>query len=178
MVGEIVDKAIVFAAQAHWGQRRKYSSIPYIVHPLDVLDILHGREDTDDSMRAAAVLHDVVEDTSITHESIRQQFGEDIAQLVEDLTEVSVVGNRAFRKTAERDRLALVQPRAKVIKLADVISNSRTLGEDDPKFAKVAFQEFIELIRVLQDADQSLAFRARSLIAKNECVMKGGNCRL
>ena len=80
-MGLILDKAIIFAVNAHRGQFRKGSDTPYILHPMEAAAIV-GTMTADDEVLAAAVLHDTVEDTGTTIEQIREQFGERVAALV------------------------------------------------------------------------------------------------
>ena len=80
-MGEILNKAIVYAVKAHNGQVRKGTQVPYILHPLEAASIV-GTLTTDEKVIAAAVLHDVVEDTAATTECIQEAFGERIAALV------------------------------------------------------------------------------------------------
>lgn len=80
-MGLILDKAIIFAVNAHRGQFRKGSDTPYILHPMEAAAIV-GTMTADDEVLAAAVLHDTVEDTGTTTEQIREQFGERVAALV------------------------------------------------------------------------------------------------
>ena len=79
-MGEILNKAIVYAVKAHNGQVRKGTQVPYILHPLEAASIV-GTLTTDEEVIAAAVLHDVVEDTAATTECIQEAFGERIAAL-------------------------------------------------------------------------------------------------
>ncbi len=81
-----VTKAIIFAAEAHDGMDRKKDKTPYILHPLEAATIV-GTMTSDKDVICAAVLHDVVEDTSITIEDIENNFGERVRRLVESETE-------------------------------------------------------------------------------------------
>lgn len=83
---DLVSEAIAFAVKAHDGMRRKTSKIPYIMHPLEAAVIVSSMTD-DQNLIAAAVLHDVVEDTVITIEEIEEKFGERIKELVSSETE-------------------------------------------------------------------------------------------
>ena len=154
-------KANVFAAKAHAGQVRKYTGEPYIVHPYEVYSIVLKIGGTDD-MLAAALLHDTVEDTSVTISDIRKEFSPDIADLVADLTDVSQPedGNRAVRKEIDRQHTAQASPEAKTIKLADLISNSKSIVQHDPSFAKVYMKEKTALLEVLTEGNASLHARA------------------
>ena len=84
----IIDKAKMLAGKAHKGQVRKYTGLPYIVHPIEVANILQTVNHTDD-MVAAALLHDVVEDCDYTVEDIANEVSPAVAKLVEGLTDVS-----------------------------------------------------------------------------------------
>ena len=154
---EIVQRAFEFATRAHEGQVRKYTGVPYINHPCEVMGIVSTVEH-DDAMLAAALLHDVVEDTDHTVDDIRAEFGDDVAELVSALTDVSVLtdGNRTARKAKDRARMAKASPRAKTIKLADLISNSVDIRANDPDFAKVYMSEKLLLLSVLQEGDKIL----------------------
>ncbi len=151
------DRARQFAAVAHAGQRRSYTGEAYISHPAAVVELVKSRPHTD-AMIATAWLHDVVEDTDVTVEAIRQIFGTDIATLVEHLTDVSRPedGNRAARKAIDRAHIAAAPPEAKTIKLADLIDNTRTIAAHDPKFAKVYLAEKRLLLEVLREGDPVL----------------------
>ena len=163
----IVDKAARFASLHHAavGQVRKYKYDPYIVHPASVAKIVASVSDNE-AMIAAAWLHDTVEDTTATIEDIRAEFGKEISILVEMLTDVSVPsdGNRAKRKSIDRNHTALASPAAKTIKLADLIDNSSSIIEHDPKFAKVYLEEKRLLLEVLTQGDKSLWNQAKSVL--------------
>ena len=161
----LVDRALKFATIAHADQKRKYTGQPYIVHPIEVMEIVKT-VDHDDAMLAAALLHDVVEDTDITLDVISDAFGEDVANLVDDLTDVSKPedGNRKTRKALDRAHSANASARAQTIKLADLISNSADILENDPNFAKVYLAEKELLLEVLTKGDASLRERAAKFL--------------
>ena len=129
----MVQKAIFFATQAHAGQTRKYTGEPYVNHPIEVMRLVSEVND-DPEVLAAAILHDVVEDTPATITNIRIGFNARVAALVDDLTDVSKPedGNRATRKELDRQHTAKASPDAKTIKLAELISNSMSIVKDDP----------------------------------------------
>jgi myo-inositol-1(or 4)-monophosphatase len=83
---ELVSEAIAFAVKAHDGMRRKKSESPYILHPMEAAVIV-GTMTDDQSLIAAAVLHDVVEDANISIEEIEEKFGSRVKELVESETE-------------------------------------------------------------------------------------------
>lgn len=162
----IVEKALDFATKAHGNQKRKYTGEPYINHPIEVMKIV-SQVPHDENMLAAALLHDVVEDTDATIQDISDEFGHDIASLVDDLTDVSKPedGNRKYRKMLDRNHSAQASPRAQTIKLADLISNSSDILQHDPNFAKVYLAEKNLLLGVLTKGDPSLAARAAAYIS-------------
>lgn len=82
----LIDRAIGFAARAHNGQKRKIGNIPYIAHPVAVAMILQDMG-CDETIVAAGLLHDTVEDTRVTLDEIRQQFGDEVADIVAGCTE-------------------------------------------------------------------------------------------
>ncbi len=83
---ELVSEAMVFAAKAHDGMRRKQSNIPYILHPAEAAAIVGSLTD-DPEVIAAAVLHDVVEDAGIAPSELEERFGKRVAELVASETE-------------------------------------------------------------------------------------------
>ena len=83
---ELVSEAVAFAAKAHDGMRRKKSSVPYILHPMEAAVIV-GTMTDDQHIIAAAALHDVVEDAGITIEEIEERFGTRVRELVQSETE-------------------------------------------------------------------------------------------
>ena len=99
-----IQKAKIFAtaARAAVGQQRKYTLEPYIVHPAEVASMV-AQYNNNEAMVAAAWLHDVIEDTNVTSEILREEFGDEITELVIWLTDVSKPedGNRATRKAID-----------------------------------------------------------------------------
>ncbi len=83
---DVLDRAVIFAAKAHSGQTRKMAAGPYILHPMEAATIV-GTMTNDKEVIAAAMLHDTVEDTSVTAEQILAEFGPRVAQLVASETE-------------------------------------------------------------------------------------------
>jgi (p)ppGpp synthase/HD superfamily hydrolase len=149
---DVIQKADLFASVAHAaiGQKRKYSGVDYIVHPRRVSKIVADAGGTDD-MIAAALLHDVLEDTYVTSEMIAEEFGWKIHKLVVELTDISKPedGNRAKRKAKDAEKLSFASREAQIVKLADLIDNSDDIEANDPKFAKVFLKEKAHLIKVM-----------------------------
>ena len=144
----LIEKAYFIAKKAHEGQFR-FSGEPYIIHPVSVAIILYNLGMDGESM-AAALLHDVVEDTDMTKENIQEEFGEDVANLVEGVTKLGKVP--IFTKEeqqAENVRkmlMAMSQDiRVIIIKLADRIHNMRTLSFMRPDKRREKAQETLEI---------------------------------
>jgi guanosine-3',5'-bis(diphosphate) 3'-pyrophosphohydrolase len=163
---DLVNRALLFATEAHAsiGQTRKYTGEPYIVHPIEVMMLVRLAGRHTDEMLAAALLHDVVEDTPKALGEIVSEFGREVGLLVDDLTEPEWFGNRAERKAKEARRLSQISPDAQTIKLADLISNSRTIIDRDPRFAKVYLPEKVAVLQMLTQGDRALRSMAWDLI--------------
>ena len=118
--------ALEFAAAHHHGQRRQADSAPFILHPLEVAQLLRGRGYGDEVI-AAAVLHDVIEDTDVERTELERRFGSVVAELVEVLTEPSPDGSYRERKARLREAVAGAGPDALVIFAADKVAKVREL---------------------------------------------------
>jgi (p)ppGpp synthase/HD superfamily hydrolase len=164
---ELEQRAKEFATLKHAEveQMRKYTGEPYITHPASVVELVRGVPHTEE-MLAAAWLHDTVEDTDCTIYEIESLFGVEVAGLVEMLTDVSKLGdgNRATRKAIDREHTAKATPEGKTIKLADLIDNSHSIIEKDPKFAKVYLAEKALLLEVLTEGNEQLWQRAKDIV--------------
>lgn len=130
-MSELVDRAIVFATEKHSGQVRKKSSIPYILHPLEVAAIIGGITEDEDII-CAGLLHDTVEDTDTTPEEIREVFGSRIYALVASETEDKLSELPPAETWLERKQNSLLvleyssEPGVKIMWLADKLSNLRS----------------------------------------------------
>ena len=130
----LLDRAIVFAVRAHAGTERRGKGFPYIVHPMEAVEIV-ATMTSDQELLAAAVLHDTVEDTDTTVEQIRTEFGDRIASLVASESDIVVDGvseedSWHARKQAAIDRLARASHDAKIVALGDKLSNMRAIARD------------------------------------------------
>jgi len=156
---QLIMEALAFAIAAHGEQKRKYTGEPYVNHVVAVARTVQALDGSDE-MIAAALLHDVLEDTATTYVELVDKFGRKVADLVLELTDrfdnPVLHGNRATRKALERARLAQASPAAQTIKLADMLDNSASIMTYDPAFAKVYLPEKIALFKVLTKADQRL----------------------
>lgn len=146
-------RANMFQIAAHGacGQVRKFSGDPYHVHPQAVAHILQVHvSDATTEMIEAAYLHDVVEDTKVTYETINFYFGSTVENYVRGLTNVEMcelTTNRAKRKEAAVRRLAAECREVKIIKLCDRLHNLPSVLEHCQSFAKV----YVPETRVLLD---------------------------
>lgn len=126
-------KALSFAAHKHKDQRRKdIHASPYINHPISLANILCNEAHvTDIDVICGALLHDTVEDTKTTPEELEQEFGETIKNIVMDVTDNKLLP-KAERKQAQIDHAAHISDKAKLVKLADKISNLRDVAINPP----------------------------------------------
>ncbi len=158
-------QAAAFAVWAHTGQQRKYTGEPYTVHLDEVANIVASVPHTE-AMLAAARLHDTIEDTPVTKDMIEREFGAEVTRLVVELTDVTTLadGNRRERKAIETARLAGISDQGQTIKLADLISNTRSIMAHDRDFATVYLKEKAALLQVLTRGDRQLWITARDLV--------------
>ena len=163
-----------FATRCHSEQVRKYTKQPYIVHPRAVVAIVRSVPHTE-AMLAAAWLHDTVEDCGIAISKIHELFDNDIATLVEMLTDVSKPeqGNRKVRKAIDLAHTAKANPDAKTIKLADLIDNAKDIVANDENFARVYIKEKKALLTVLHEGNTILWNLAKLLSDKAEIKLNG-----
>jgi GTP pyrophosphokinase len=145
---DLVRRAYVFSAREHKGQMRA-SGEPYLVHPLEVANILADMQ-LDEVSVATGLLHDVVEDTLVEPEIIKKYFGEEIAHLVDGLTKIAQISNQSKEEQqAENVRkmlLAMVDDvRVVLVKLADRLHNMRTLHHLKPEKRRRIAQETLDI---------------------------------
>jgi GTP pyrophosphokinase len=146
----IIERAYKFSLEHHRGQTRA-SGEPYLVHPLEVAQVLAEMK-LDSSAIAAGLLHDAVEDTPATTEQIRTQFGEQVAHIVEGVTKIDKIQLASASKEerqAENVRkmmLAMVDDiRVVLIKLADRLHNMRTLEHLPPERQQQIARETLDI---------------------------------
>ncbi len=167
---QLLDRAIVFAVRAHAGTERRGKGFPYIVHPLEAVEIV-ATMTADQELLAAAALHDTVEDTDVTVEQLRAEFGDRIAALVASESDIVVEGASEeqswhARKQAAIDRLARASHDAKIVALGDKLSNMRAIARDyatqgdklwnlfhakDPKDHEWHYRGLADALRELKD---------------------------
>lgn len=164
-----VKKAYLFAKKAHKDQKRKYTGESYVVHPLAVAQTVFAVRG-DEEMIIAALLHDTVEDTDVTLLDIVNEFGTNVADLVSDLTDVSIPedGNRKTRKEIDLFHTKRASARAKTIKLADLIDNSKSILKYDPDFTIVYMKEKRRLLDfALKEGNSNLWVLADKIVRNN-----------
>ncbi len=170
--GEIVEKVKMYADHAHGKQMRKYAHERYIVHPIRVMEIVRDYS-TSLPVLSAALLHDVLEDTSVTQEEMKSfldsvmdetSAGKTLS-LVEELTDIYIKKNfpgmnRRARRMKEAERLSHASPEAQTIKYADIIDNVTDIARHDPDFGLVFSRECKNLLTNMTQGDPTLHARA------------------
>ena len=167
---QLVDRAILFAVKAHAGTERRGKGFPYIINPMEAMAIV-ATITPDPELLAAAALHDTVEDTDVTLDVLRAEFGERVAKLVADESDVFIEGASEEetwhqRKQAAIERLARAPHDAKIVALGDKLSNMRAIARDyaaqgdalwnifhtkDPKEHEWHYRGLADALRELQD---------------------------
>lgn len=140
----LVSRALAFASRMHEGMVRKGTNVPYIVHPVEVAEIVASMTD-DEHVIAAALLHDVMEDCGVTKQELESSFGERVACLVEAETQRKEGDPRATwerRKQATVARLAHAPREERLIALGDKLSNMRAICRDYLKEGDSLFLRF------------------------------------
>lgn len=145
-MAKLLDRAIEFAAVKHAGQERKGTTIPYITHVIEAMEIV-SRMTEDEEIRAAAVLHDTLEDTETTKEELIEAFGQRVADLVaaesedkrKDLPEEETW---LIRKTETIEHLKKASAEVKMIALGDKLSNIRAMTRDYRVIGEKLWQKF------------------------------------
>ena len=127
---ETLNKAYDFALKAHKTQKRD-EGVPYIIHPIAVADILSDLK-LDSATIATGLLHDTIEDTHATYETIKEEFGQEVADLVDGVTKISEFENKADENSkAENFRKLIIATskdiRVLLVKIADRLHNMRTI---------------------------------------------------
>lgn len=144
----LISKAFQFCLQAHKNDLRE-SGEPYYTHPLEVARIIVNEIPLDDVSVCAALLHDVVEDTTYSLDDIRAEFGSTIAEIVDGATKISGIFRSTEIRQAENYRkllLALVKDvRVILIKFADRLHNMRTLSALPPERQRRLAQETLDI---------------------------------
>jgi len=125
-----VKKAYQFALEAHQNQKRE-EGVPYIIHPVAVAKILTDLK-LDSATITTGLLHDTIEDTKVTYDSVKEEFGEEVANLVDGVTKISALENKASSESKAENFRKLILATSKdirvlLVKLADRLHNMRTI---------------------------------------------------
>jgi hypothetical protein len=135
MIAELprLTKALLFAADAHRNQRRKGAAQePYLNHLIEVVDlVVQATDNADMDLVISALLHDVVEDTPTTYEDVATNFGERVAEIVRENSD-NMSLPKAERRRARIASMALKSREARIVKMADIISNLRAIAVSPP----------------------------------------------
>jgi len=166
----IYDKVLRFARDAHAGQIRKYTGEDYIEHPIEV-SLIVKRHGGSLPMQLGSLLHDVLEDTKVTEDELWIFLSEVkeltpdemsltylyVTELTDEFTKLKYDKyNRKCRKLMEAERLGEVSYGAQTIKYADILSNTPSIRDLDPGFAKTYLQEKKVLLKMMIDGDPIL----------------------
>lgn len=149
-----VFKAMNFARDVHKLQKRKYTDAPYFTHLCEVAGILSTVTQNETKI-AVAYLHDCMEDQGVTFDTLKDEFGYDVADGVRWLSDMEE-GNRSERKRLSCERLSKAPGWVQTIKCADLISNTCSIVQYDPKFANVYLHEKQTLLVCMDNADPKL----------------------
>ncbi|MBR3952588.1 MAG: HD domain-containing protein [Oscillospiraceae bacterium] len=143
----MVEKAMIFASNAHCGDFRKGTKIPYIVHPMEAGAIAASITD-DENVIAAAILHDTLEDTSVTAEDIRKEFGDEVLRLIESDSENKRedLPPEETWKIRKQETIDFLRNKAdvneKIIAISDKLSNIRAIYRDYQKLGDKLWERF------------------------------------
>ncbi|MBT7984346.1 MAG: bifunctional (p)ppGpp synthetase/guanosine-3',5'-bis(diphosphate) 3'-pyrophosphohydrolase, partial [Flavobacteriaceae bacterium] len=150
-----LNKAYNFALEAHQNQKRE-EGVPYIIHPVAVAKILTDLK-LDSATITTGLLHDTIEDTKVTYESVKKEFGEEVANLVEGVTKISELETKASSASKAENFRKLILATSKdirvlLVKLADRLHNMRTIQfvKDKDKAIRKA-KETMEIYAPLAD---------------------------
>lgn len=162
----------MYADQSHGNQMRKYARERYIVHPIRVMETVRDYS-TEMPVLAAALLHDVLEDTPVTQKQMSdflnsvmdKESAAKTLSLVEELTDIYIKKNfpgmnRKARRTKEAERLASASSEAQTIKYADIIDNISDMAQHDPDFALVYGREVKQLLNNMSEGNFQLREKA------------------
>ena len=152
---DLLDRAYHFALDAHEGERSRGET--RIDHPTAVAKLLAG-QGAEDQMVAVALLHDVLEDTTITREDLEGEFGPEIAGLVADLSEDASIDAYADRKAHLREQVAAAGEEAATIFLADKLARLQTLEATGQRPSPETLAHYRESLALLSTLYPDLPF--------------------
>lgn len=147
-------RAMIYAEIIHRDQKRKYTNAPYFTHLAEVAGLVASIYAAPIPI-AIAWLHDCMEDCGVTYDTLVKNFNKEIADGVQWLSDLEE-GNRGTRKKLSRERLSKAPGWIQDIKLCDLISNTSSIVQFDPKFAVIYLEEKRLLINVLKNSNLDL----------------------
>lgn len=162
-------RAMLFVQAAHFKQRRQYSGAHYITHLAEVAALTHAYGG-DELAVAGAWLHDCIEDQGVSRSEIAKRFGEEVATIVYTLSDLES-GNRVERLHKSCERLAAGCHRVHLIKACDIMSNARSIAEDNVDFAPKYLSEKITQLNRLSKANPAAIEHARLIIRQSVDVV-------
>ena len=174
----LVDRAIAFAVLKHSGQVRKGTSLPYVTHVVEAMEIV-SRLTEDEEIRAAAVLHDTLEDTKTTKEELIQHFGERVAELVAAESENKREERPAeetwwIRKKETIDHLSEASTEVRMLTLGDKLSNVRAMYRD----YQVVGEKLWDRFNMKDPAEQGKYYRGLAdIFGADEVLRDTPTCR-
>lgn len=163
---DVLERAIVFAVNAHMGQRRKGDGRPYILHPMSVMQRIQSIKKSNNiyMLGAAAILHDTVEDCGVDIDVIAKEFGFHVAALVDELTLDKNQYEQIGKKEYLAQELCHMTSYALAIKLCDRLDNVCDMKEMKPSFQNRYVEETTYILDVLEASKRSLTKTHKALI--------------
>ncbi len=152
ITAEILEKAIIFATEKHKGQKRKGDGRPYILHPLSVLHTLYEVKNSKNAfmLACAALLHDLVEDCGVTIQQIAEEFGYNVAAIVNELTSDKYLIKELGKTKYLSDKMVHMSSYSLCIKLCDRFDNTKDLNSMKPEFKEKYIKETTQIIACLK----------------------------
>lgn len=166
-------KAAIFARKAHQGKIRKFTkNTPYFFHPAAVARLIICIT-ADEYIIAAAYLHDVVEDTDVTYDEIKEEFGVVVADMVRALTKPDGFPTKIQADIAYRIQLAEASADVHTIKCADIADNLREIANADFQFAERYVPEKEKYLSTLEKSDPVMKEYAENCLATAKAHLEG-----
>ncbi len=165
-------RALEFAARKHRDQRRKgVAAEPYVNHLAEVTRLLaEATGGQDPVLLMAGLLHDTIEDTATTHEELAREFGSEVADLVAEVTDDKSL-EKQQRKRLQIEHAAQASRRAKMIKLADKISNVRALASSPPQnWDSARKRAYVEWAKAVVDRCRGVSPELESLFDQTVAI--------
>lgn len=175
---DLILEAAQLARRAHEGQRRQYTSRPYIEHPARVAGMTAILPGATEIMVAAAFLHDVLEDTKVTAQEMSAEIGDSVTQIVIWLTKPTLGSKepRAVRVQKDHEFLAKAPREAQEIKMLDRIDNLREMDGGPENFIRLYTKESWLLLSVIGHCNTELAITLKDAIIARENSLSAARC--